>query len=160
MNTLATEDVERIEVDHIAWIIATGSGENSKVTEYLIAQHSITKMLHSCIKLILEYVEALEAGEVPFNRMILHEACVLCHCLPMLSTDKFKTDFYAQCLGLMTYQGTITKTCHTMNQFVNKFNILYEPKGIGRMFLSLSSCTDILACDNMERPEEGSQSPA
>lgn len=33
-------------------------------------------------------------GEVPFNHEILREAYALCHCLPVLSTDKFKTDFY------------------------------------------------------------------
>lgn len=31
---------------------------------------------------------------MPFNHEILREACALCHCLPVLSTDKFKTDFY------------------------------------------------------------------
>ncbi|OPJ83286.1 hypothetical protein AV530_013625 [Patagioenas fasciata monilis] len=51
-------------------------------------------MLHSRVRLILEYVRAAEAGEVPFNHEILREACALCHCLPVLSTDKFKTDFY------------------------------------------------------------------
>lgn len=90
------------------------------MAEHLIAQHSAIKMLHSRVKLILEYVKASEAGkecpyhllsllgkrqqrphnlslatgEVPFNHEILREAYALCHCLPVLSTDKFKTDFY------------------------------------------------------------------
>lgn len=34
------------------------------------------------------------AGEVPFNHEILREANALCHRLPVLSTIKFKTDFY------------------------------------------------------------------
>ncbi|KAJ7332327.1 hypothetical protein JRQ81_014507 [Phrynocephalus forsythii] len=92
--TLATEEAERIGVDHVARMTATGSGENSTVAEHLIAQHSAIKMLHSRVKLILEYVKASEAGEVPFNHEILREAYALCHCLPVLSTDKFKTDFY------------------------------------------------------------------
>lgn len=33
-------------------------------------------------------------GEVPFNHEILREANALCHRLPVLSTIKFKTDFY------------------------------------------------------------------
>ncbi|XP_062835313.1 COP9 signalosome complex subunit 6 [Anolis carolinensis] len=137
--TLATEEAERIGVDHVARMTATGSGENSTVAEHLIAQHSAIKMLHSRVKLILEYVKASEAGEVPFNHEILREAYALCHCLPVLSTDKFKTDFYDQCndVGLMTYLGTITKTCNTMNQFVNKFNILYDRQGIGRRMRGL-----------------------
>uniref|UniRef100_H3AAQ8 COP9 signalosome complex subunit 6 n=1 Tax=Latimeria chalumnae TaxID=7897 RepID=H3AAQ8_LATCH len=92
--TLATEEVERIGVDHVARMTATGSGENSTVAEHLIAQHSAIKMLHSRVKVILEYVKAVESGEVPFNHEILREAYALCHRLPVLSTDKFKTDFY------------------------------------------------------------------
>lgn len=119
------------------------------VAEHLIAQHSAIKMLHSRVKIILEYVKAVEsgewnetkhvekvwaqlflntmfplnhqeasrtdahhykplfvpvstsfytlasiAGEVPFNHEILREANALCHRLPVLSTTKFKTDFY------------------------------------------------------------------
>lgn len=33
------------------------------VAEHLIAQHSAIKMLHSRVKIILEYVKAVEAGE-------------------------------------------------------------------------------------------------
>ena len=33
------------------------------VAEHLIAQHSAIKMLHSRVKVILEYVKAVEAGE-------------------------------------------------------------------------------------------------
>lgn len=36
---------------------------SSIVAEHLIAQHSAIKMLHSRVKLILEYVKASEAGE-------------------------------------------------------------------------------------------------
>uniref|UniRef100_A0A8C3Y1J4 COP9 signalosome complex subunit 6 n=2 Tax=Catharus ustulatus TaxID=91951 RepID=A0A8C3Y1J4_CATUS len=137
--TLATEEAERIGVDHVARMTATGGGENSTVAEHLIAQHSAIKMLHSRVRLILEYVRAAENGEVPFNHEILREACALCHCLPVLSTEKFKTDFYDQCndVGLMAYLGTITKTCNTMNQFVNKFNVLYDRQGIGRRMRGL-----------------------
>uniref|UniRef100_A0A4W3GFA0 EIF3F/CSN6-like C-terminal domain-containing protein n=1 Tax=Callorhinchus milii TaxID=7868 RepID=A0A4W3GFA0_CALMI len=73
---------------------ATGTGENSTVAEHLIAQHSAIKMLHSRVRVILEYVKAVESGEVPFNHEILREAYALCHRIPVLSTDKFKTDFY------------------------------------------------------------------
>lgn len=33
------------------------------VAEHLIAQHSAIKMLHSRVKVILEYVKAVQAGE-------------------------------------------------------------------------------------------------
>uniref|UniRef100_A0A9J8ACU1 COP9 signalosome complex subunit 6 n=1 Tax=Cyprinus carpio carpio TaxID=630221 RepID=A0A9J8ACU1_CYPCA len=137
--TLATEEAERIGVDHVARMMAIGTGENSTVAEHLIAQHSAIKMLHSRVKVILEYVKAVQAGEVPFNHEILREANALCHRLPVLNTLKFKTDFYDQCndVGLMAYLGTITKTCNSMNQFINKFNVLYDRQGIGRRMRGL-----------------------
>uniref|UniRef100_A0A9J7XPD9 COP9 signalosome complex subunit 6 n=1 Tax=Cyprinus carpio carpio TaxID=630221 RepID=A0A9J7XPD9_CYPCA len=106
--TLATEEAERIGVDHVARMTAIGTGENS-------------------------------TGEVPFNHEILREANALCHRLPVLNTLKFKTDFYDQCndVGLMAYLGTITKTCNSMNQFINKFNVLYDRQGIGRRMRGL-----------------------
>uniref|UniRef100_A0A671KRE3 COP9 signalosome complex subunit 6 n=1 Tax=Sinocyclocheilus anshuiensis TaxID=1608454 RepID=A0A671KRE3_9TELE len=124
--TLATEEAERIGVDHVARMTAIGTGENSTVAEHLIAQHSAIKMLHSRVK-------------VPFNHEILREANALCHRLPVLNTLKFKTDFYDQCndVGLMAYLGSITKTCNSMNQFINKFNVLYDRQGIGRRMRGL-----------------------
>lgn len=37
----------------------------------------------------------------------------------------------------MAYLGTITKTCNSMNQFINKFNVLYDRQGIGRRMRGL-----------------------
>lgn len=46
---------------------------------------------------------------------------------------------FQQCndVGLMAYLGTITKTCNSMNQFINKFNVLYDRQGIGRRMRGL-----------------------
>ncbi|ROL53577.1 COP9 signalosome complex subunit 6 [Anabarilius grahami] len=40
-------------------------------------------------------------------------------------------------VGLMAYLGSITKTCNSMNQFINKFNVLYDRQGIGRRMRGL-----------------------
>ncbi|KAL3848444.1 hypothetical protein ACJMK2_019301 [Sinanodonta woodiana] len=137
--TLATEEAERIGVDHVARVSTSEAGEGSTVAEHLIAQHSAIKMLHSRVQLILEYVKAVQAGEVPKNHDILREAYSLCYRLPVLNTDKFKEDFYDQCndVCLMAYLGTITKGCNTINQFVNKFNVLYDRQGMGRRIRGL-----------------------
>lgn len=63
--TLATEEAERIGVDHVARMTATGSEENSTVAEHLITQHSAIKMLHSRVKLILEYVRPRKQERSP-----------------------------------------------------------------------------------------------
>ncbi|KAK9888524.1 hypothetical protein WA026_000775 [Henosepilachna vigintioctopunctata] len=132
--TLATEEAERIGVDHVARMSASESGESSLVAEHLSAQHSAIKMLYSRVKLVLEYIKAVESGQLPRNHEILREAYSLCHRLPVMQSVRFRQDFYNQCndVGLMTYLGTLTKGCNDLNQFVNKFNILYDRQGLGR----------------------------
>ncbi|CAH0392328.1 unnamed protein product [Bemisia tabaci] len=137
--TLATEEAERIGVDHVARMSSNDSGESSLMAEHLTAQHSAIKMLHSRAKLILEYLKALQSGQLPMNREILREASALSNRLPVIQNSKFKTEFYNQVadVGLMTYLGTITKSCNDINQFVNKFNIMYDRQGIGRRMRGL-----------------------
>lgn len=36
-------------------------------------------------------------------------------------------------VGLITFLGTLTKGCNDINHFVNKFNVLYDRQGRGRM---------------------------
>lgn len=137
--TLATEEAERIGVDHVARMASSESTENSTVSEHLTAQHSAIKMLHGRVKLLLEYIKATESGQVPKNHEILREAHSLCHRLPVMNTSRFKEEFYNQCndVSLMTYLGSITKGCDTINQFVNKFNVLYDRQGMGRRMRGL-----------------------
>lgn len=72
----------------------------STVAEHLTAQHSAIKMLHSRVKLVLEYVRAVQAGKLPINHEVLREAHSLSHRLPVLQTDRFTTDFYNVSLPL------------------------------------------------------------
>ncbi|XP_022909078.1 COP9 signalosome complex subunit 6 [Onthophagus taurus] len=132
--TLATEEAERIGVDHVARMSSTDAGESSLVAEHLTAQHSAIKMLYSRVRLVLEYMKAVQKKEFPPNHDILREAYSLCHRLPVVQSPRFRQDFYNQCndVGLMTYLGTLTKGCNDLNQFVNKFNILYDRQGMGR----------------------------
>ena len=136
--TLATEEAERIGVDHVARM-SSDAGDGSMVAQHLTAQHNAIKMLHSRVKLILEYIKAVESGELPKNLEILREAYSLCHRLPVLNTARFKDEFYNQCndVSLMTYLGMLTKECNTINQFVNKFNVLYDRQGMGRRMRGL-----------------------
>ncbi|XP_012272793.1 COP9 signalosome complex subunit 6 [Orussus abietinus] len=137
--TLATEEAERIGVDHVARMCSNDQGGSSLVAEHLMAQHSAIKMLHSRVKLVLRYVQAVQTGELKGNHEILRAACSLGHRLPVLNSPKFRSDFYNQCndFGLMTYLGIITKGCNDINQFANKFNIVYDRQVMGRRLRSL-----------------------
>lgn len=137
--TLATEEAERIGVDHVARMSTADSSDASMVAEHLVAQHSAIKMLHSRVKLVLEYIKAVQSGQLPKNHEILREAYSLCHRLPVMNTDRFKDEFYNQCndVSLISYLGSITKSCNSINQFVNKFNVLYDRQGMGRRMRGL-----------------------
>ncbi|CAG2105114.1 unnamed protein product [Medioppia subpectinata] len=139
---LATEEAERIGLDHMARMTATtqsGQMANSLVAEHLRVQYSAVKMLRDRVRLILDYVRDIRNDSVEWNHEILRETFNLCHRLPVLSSDKFSQDFYNQCndVALMTYLGMLTKGSNTVNQFVNKFNILYDRQGMGRRMRGL-----------------------
>lgn len=125
---LATEEAERIGVDHVARLSSNDSGEASTAAQHLMAQYNAVKMLHSRVTLILEYVKAMENGLVSKNHEILREARSLCHRLPVLNSKQFEVELHTQHndVSLMSYLGVLTKACNTINQYVNKFNVLNE----------------------------------
>lgn len=137
--TLATEEAERIGVDHVARMASNDSDENSTVAEHLLAQHSAIKMLHSRIKIVLAYVKAIESGQLEPNQEILRGAYSLSRRLPVIQNPSFKEEFYTQSndVGLITYLGALTKVSNDMNQLVNKFNLLYDRQGMGRRMRGL-----------------------
>jgi len=134
--TLATEDSERIGLDHVARIVGSegGAGNTSRAGDMMSQQHSAIKMLASRVRLVLEYVKAVERGELEHNHEIMRQVRALSHRLPVLEEGRFKPEFYTQCndVALMTLLGTIMKSSTNLNQFVNKFNIVYQRQGMGR----------------------------
>ncbi|EFX74250.1 hypothetical protein DAPPUDRAFT_307349 [Daphnia pulex] len=130
--TLATEEAERIGVDHVARMASGDSAESSQVAEQLQAQHNAVKMLANRVRLILEYIRAMERGEVPKSHEVLREAKSLTHRLPVLNSEIFQEEYYTQYndVLLQTYLASITKACHDLHQFVTKFNVLCDRQGI------------------------------
>lgn len=137
--TLATEEAERIGVDHVVRMSANNVGEKSVVAEHLVTQYSAIKMLHSRVKLVLAYIKDIENGSLEPNHEILREACSLSHRLPVIRSSTFCEDYYTQSndVGLITYLGVLTKGCNDMNHFASKFNLLYERHGMGRRMRGL-----------------------
>lgn len=137
--TLATEEAERIGVDHVARMASGESSENSQVAEQLQAQHNAVKMLANRVRLILEYIRAMERGEVPKSHDVLREAKSLTHRLPVLNSEIFQEEYYTQYndVLLQTYLASLTKACHDLHQFVTKFNVLCDRQGMGRRMRGL-----------------------
>ena len=131
--TLATEEAERIGLDNVDRITGGNDDKQSKVAEHVVVHHSAIKMLSSRIKLILDYVKAVEAGQLPHNHQIMREAKALADRLPVLESERFRPEFYTQCNdgALLAYLGAVTKSCNNLNQFINKFNIMHQRQGPG-----------------------------
>uniref|UniRef100_A0A182T9A9 COP9 signalosome complex subunit 6 n=1 Tax=Anopheles maculatus TaxID=74869 RepID=A0A182T9A9_9DIPT len=132
--TLATEEAERIGVDHVARMSNNETDTNSTVAEHLLAQYNAIKMLNSRVKIILAYIKAVESEQLKPNQEILRMAYSLSRRLPIVQNPSFKEDFYTQSndVGLITYLGALTKVANDMNQLVNKFNVLYDRQAMGR----------------------------
>lgn len=79
------------------------------VAEHLTAQHSAIKMLHSRVKLVLRYVQAVQNGELQGNHEVLRAACSLSHRLPVLNNPKFRADFYnvSTCTLRYSFQSSL-----------------------------------------------------
>lgn len=136
--TLATEEAERIGLDHVARIVGGESG-TSKTADQLTAQHSAIKMLAGRVRLILQYVQAVEKGELAQNHEIMRQIKSLSHRLPVLQSDRFNPDFLTQCndVALMSLLGSVMKSANNLNQFVNKFSVSYQRQGPGRRMRGL-----------------------
>jgi COP9 signalosome complex subunit 6 len=93
--TLATEEAERIGVDHVARSSVAGTTLTSAVSEQLSAQHGAVKMLHSRVRLLLDYLKAVQAGDLPKNHEILRKVSSLCHQLPVLDGTSFQKEFHS-----------------------------------------------------------------
>lgn len=117
--TLATEEAERIGVDHVVRTSTHENGSKSTgkksisttrffflsvrkislthrflfaVAEHLMAQYSAIKMLHSRVKLILAYIKSIENGSLPANSDIFRETYALNQRLPVIQSSAFKKE--------------------------------------------------------------------
>ena len=61
---LATEEAERVGVDHIAKeTVATGT-HTSAVTDHLSVHYGAIRMLHTRIQFVVDYLRAVQAGKL------------------------------------------------------------------------------------------------
>ncbi|KAF2367616.1 Rpn11/EIF3F C-terminal [Trinorchestia longiramus] len=132
--TLATEEAERVGVDHVARMASQQSVQQSNVSDNLHAQCSAVRMLLSRVQLVLSYVEACERGEMVLDQQLMRQISSLAHRLPLLDNENFNEHFFTQSndVALLAYLGAITKSCNSCNRFLNRFNLLHERLALGR----------------------------
>jgi len=143
--TLATEEAERIGVDHIAKHSAGQASVKSALTDHLNAQYSAISLLHSRIQVIYEYVKQVKedtitkkdcsdsssnSGRVKLkkNNEILREIQSLCQRLPVMNSPNFHKEFYTlyNDVTWISYLGVIMQGSNTLNQYLKKFLLMHD----------------------------------
>jgi len=128
--TLATEEAERIGVDHIAKHSCSNTMVQSTVADHLNAQYSAITLLHNRIRVIYEYVKATKdkSSNVKKNNEILREIQSLCHRLPVKNSPNFYKEFYTlyNDVTWIAYLGVLMQGSNTLNQYLNKFLVMYD----------------------------------
>jgi len=125
---IETGEAERIAVDHVAHVMASGGEAGSQLTAHLMGTHNAIKMLHTKIKVLVRFLEATLKGEIKPDHGLLRQIAGLCNLLPAIDTEAFKEDFlneYNDAL-LVTYLASITKGASTINDLVDRYNTAYD----------------------------------
>ncbi|KAF2537783.1 hypothetical protein F2Q68_00021846 [Brassica cretica] len=118
---------------------------------HLTGIHSAIKMLNSRIRVLHQYLAAMEKGDIPCENSLLRQVSSLLRRLPAMESERFHDNFLMEYNDklLVTYLAMITNCtrcnchwtddsvlsvnffffgsiCSTMNEMVDKFNIAYD----------------------------------
>lgn len=126
---LATEEAERIGIDHVAKVSgSTGPTTSSEVTLHLSTHRSAMEMMRERIVIIRNYLQAVETGEIPRNHQILREIAGLCSRLPIGSDSTAGTKFLKNTNDalLISYMAMMTKGFNAMSEMLEKFPVVHD----------------------------------
>jgi len=119
---IATTEIERIAVDHVAH---STSGVISQFASHAETLHQSIKMLHIRITVLKLYLEAVKAGKFPDpDQNLLREINAICHQLPAIESGEFNEAFFTEYNDalLLTYMAAMTKASSATNELLEKFN--------------------------------------
>ncbi|KAJ6845205.1 COP9 signalosome complex subunit 6a [Iris pallida] len=127
--TIETVEAERISVDHVAHLKPSDGGSAAtQLAAHLTGIHSAIKMLNSRIRVLHQYLLAMEKGDIPLENSLLRQVSSLLRRLPAMESEKFQDDFLMEFNDtlLMTYLAMFTNCSSSMNDLVDKFNTMYD----------------------------------
>ncbi|CAA7062600.1 unnamed protein product [Microthlaspi erraticum] len=127
--TIETVEAERISVDHVAHLKPSDGGSAAtQLAAHLTGIHSAIKMLNSRIRVLYQYLAAMQKGDIPCENSLLRQVSSLLRRLPAMESERFQDNFLMEYNDklLITYLAMITNCSSTMNEMVDKFNTAYE----------------------------------
>ncbi|KAI8889415.1 COP9 signalosome subunit 6 [Backusella circina FSU 941] len=123
-----TEEAERIAVDHVAKPSSSSadSGVGSSLIAHLTTQRNAIAMLNQRIKFLHQYLLDVKQGNIPIDHDVVRQIASLCRRSPVIEKETFDEQFsteYSDVL-LVAYLATITKGLNSVNDLVDKFNLV------------------------------------
>ncbi|KAG2439114.1 hypothetical protein HYH02_006636 [Chlamydomonas schloesseri] len=133
--SIETSDAERIGVDQVARILASGKASGSEqLSAQLVSLHSAAKMLLERLRLIhgaLGKVAAANGSGGAYPHSLLRQVSSLVHSLPACNTDAFNREYLTEYNDtlLTLYLASMTRGTHAANEVVDKFCLAYDKAG-------------------------------
>ncbi|KAI8075409.1 putative COP9 signalosome, subunit CSN6 [Gilbertella persicaria] len=128
-----TGEAERIAVDHVAKPSSSSAetGLGSTLISHLTTQRNAIAMLHTRIQFLLQYLEDIASGVMPMDHDVVRQISSLCKRSPILEKKAFEEQFTTEYndVLLVAYLASITKGLNTVNDLVDKFNLVHGGHG-------------------------------
>lgn len=130
----ASEDSERIAVDHVMRHAVPGGGDGTSSTAlHLWTLRRSIKMLKNRMELLVAFLEATASGAIEIDHGLLRKVAGVCARLPAMDCKEF-TEAFAderQDSLVVTYLAGVTKSLCSMNEAVDMFNRSNERAATG-----------------------------
>eukprot|EP01083_Nonionella_stella_P066437 174962_1 len=131
--TVATEEAERITVDHVVKVVDEESTGSVLSPQFQNMKEAVS-MLTERVKILHQYLCDVQSGKTPTDQNLLRAIKTVCNRLPTMNSEKFKHDFLSEYNDalLITYLASLTKGANKMNNLAAKFTTAFEQSNRGR----------------------------
>jgi len=126
--TVVSTPAEKIGIDHIARVVPQGESASKQLTSHLGGVHGSIEKLSEGIEIICEYLQGVKSGKIKKDQALLRQVQSLCNRLNVCKTEESPQALLTEYndVLLVTYLASLSKTCNTSNEVVEKFNTAYE----------------------------------
>ncbi|KAK0552413.1 hypothetical protein OC846_002920 [Tilletia horrida] len=130
---IETGEAERIAVDHASKPPESGTGEETSLIANLSTQYNAVKMLSDRVKAVAQYVALVQSGAFPRDHETLRQVRALVSSLPVVGMPELSGEIVEEYndVLLTSYLSNITQQVTSLNELVDKFDLVQEPSGGG-----------------------------
>ncbi|KAI8643425.1 COP9 signalosome complex subunit 6 [Parasitella parasitica] len=123
-----TGEAECIAVDHVAKPSSSSAdtGLGNTLIAHLTTQRNAIAMLNTRIRFLYQYLQDAQSGAIPIDHDIIRQISSICTRSPVLEKSAFDEQFRTEYndVLLVGYLASITKGLNTVNDLIDKFNLV------------------------------------